>query len=202
MENRSAFEAASAAERTKQKMDLMERYKNVTLENIREEYECYRHFMNEYGPKLVGSDKFNGAVARKTPEQWMNISLEAFGLVTLENYHDKVNDYVEHKKLDTPAKYTVSGNAKRNQGYTKAGIKRHRDMYESIGKKRKESNAFGKKYLEEKREELEARGNRGKKRKLDSIAEREQGWVDAAGDWDDEEENEDPATGALNATDV
>ena len=56
--------------------------------------------------------------------------------------------------------------------------------------------------MEEKKPEMEERGNRGKKRKLDAIAEREQGWEDAAGDWDDEEENEDPAAGARNATDV
>ena len=84
----------------------------------------------------------------------MSLSMEAFGLLTLENYHDACKDYVHHH-VRTDAKYTVSGTARRNQGYTQKGIDRQHELYVAVSKLRKAKTTFGKRYLEEKRKEWE-----------------------------------------------
>ena len=160
-------------------------FQEVTAENIRDDYDSYLHFMDEYGPRLVGLDKFNSVVAKKTPEQWMTRSLEAFGLVTLENYHETVSDSVyKSQPCPTPAKFTVFGTAKRNQGYKQEGLTRHRKLGEMVDEGRKKNKEYGEKYLKEKQEEMAEKGNRGKKRKLEAAEEREKGWENPLNDWD------------------
>ena len=50
---------------------------------------------------------------------------------------------------------------------------------------RKKNKSYGEQYLKEKKEEMDEKGNRGKKRKLEAAEEREKGWENPLNDWDE-----------------
>ena len=68
----------------------------------------------------------------------MKPALEAFGLLILENYFNLAIKEAKNEMSDNNiGKWTQSGNAKRNGGYTSAGLERYKKIYDGVKKSRK-----------------------------------------------------------------
>ena len=170
-------------EKEKRRIESLPKYKEINIGNIRNENdeENYFHFMDHYGPKLVGHKYHEGQCTLVKPEVWMKPTEEAFGLLTLENYHNQVFELVKNNKK-VNSKWTSERKAVRNQGYDKEGIERFGELYEMVVGKRGAANGgnLGAKYLQRKKDELNERRDKGKKRKQDQIKNRQDGWKKAA----------------------
>lgn len=152
---------------------------DVTVETVCDDYDHYKHFMDEYAPKLVPKSIYNRHVTTCAPELWLHPVLEAFGHLTIENYREKVDQWVNHRK-DVEARWTGKReNAKKNQGYSNEGIQRHHDIMDKVAEGRQSDTrkGFGSRYLEEKIEEAEYRMGKGKKRKQEAVDRRERGRI-------------------------
>ena len=153
---------------------------------IRDSYDHYRFFMNEFGPRLVGVKYYKEKHAEVVPEEWLSVAGEGFGILTLENYYASLVKELENN-IRCPAKYTKNGDAKRNQGWSQEGLDRHQSFCEVIAtlrendEKKKERDGgyetYGDRYLKEKKEERDLLFmKRGKKRKEETARNREAGW--------------------------
>ena len=146
----------------------------VTSSNIRSNYETYKHFMDNYGPRIVGKEIFENNCLVKTPEEWMTAAEEAFGLTAMENYHERVHEKVKNnRRID--ARWTVNGEAKRNQGTAQEGIKYYTKVYKEVQASRKEVHAHGRRYMEDKKKEGSEKLTGKRKRKQENQVKREDG---------------------------
>ena len=147
-------------------------FEMVTCETIRTNYEHYKHFMDNYGPKIVGHVEYKNACTTKTPEDWMTEAEEAYRLLSLENYQEFVSEKVNNKKTIQP-KWSVGGVAKRNMGYAEAGINRFDEIFEAVEKTRKEETNYGTEYMKYRQELEEGKIDANQKRKLENMEERQ-----------------------------
>ena len=164
----------NGTEKDKERIEKLEKYRTVQLSRWRrsDEYPLYKHFMDHYGPKLVGSTRWVELRSSKTPEEWMTPYQEAFGLLTMENYEETVKERVVNGRTVTP-KWTRHGTARRNQGYLPEGIKRYREILQEVTRARKDSCAHGEKYRDDWEEKEKNAAEIGKKRRLEEISSRE-----------------------------
>ena len=112
----------NGTERDKRRVEALLKYRRVVSCEWRsgDGYSIYKHFMDNYGPKLVGHTRWEELRGEKTPEECMTPYEEAFGLVTIENYEESVKEKVNNNRSITP-KWTLNGTARRNQGYAPEG---------------------------------------------------------------------------------
>ena len=143
-------------------------FEMVTCETIQTNYNHYKHFMDHYGPKIVGHIEYKNACTTETPEEWMTEAEEAYGLLSLENYKDFVYEKVHNKKAVQP-KWSVGGVAKRNMGYAEAGINRFDEIFEAVEKTRKDETNYGKEYMKYRQELEEGKIDANQKRKLENM---------------------------------
>jgi len=168
------------------RIDKLVKFQKVGHEAIRKEYAQYKHFMNEYGPKLIGAKEYKTKCCQMTPEEWMTRQEETFCFLTLENYHNVVYQKVHHNKKVSP-EWTNVNNPKRNQGYADAGIARYNVIYDVVKKGREENKfKFGEKYLAEKRAKKQEEEDERTQKSDEKIEENEKNVVDPRGDTDDE----------------
>ena len=173
---RNSRQKDNGTEKDKARIEKLEKYRTVPLSQWRrsDEYSLYRHFMDIYGPKLVGNTRWGELRSSKTPEEWMTPYQEAFGLLTIENYEETVKEKVVNGRTVTP-KWTRHGTAKRNQGYLPEGIKRyHEILLQEVTRGRKDNCAHGTKYKEEWEQRERDAAATGKRKQMDEISRREQ----------------------------
>lgn len=162
-----------------EKMNKRTKWREINVDNIRgkDDYGNYKYFMDEFGPAIIGVDDYKKFRDEKSPDEWMTIAEESFVLVSLENYGELVEQQVRYNSKVKPM-YTENGKAKRNQGYTKAGIDKFNEIFEKVVENRKDKT-FGERYLKEKKEEV----RKGKASKEESwlakATKRENGWTGA-----------------------
>ena len=157
------------------------KFVHVTANNIRENYDFYKHFMDVYGPKLVGEEHYKMECDRKTPEEWMTRSEESFGLLTMEDCREQAYQRVRNNKK-VPAKYRLSGNARRNQYYSVHGIQRFNSLMKQTKQRRDADKTFGERYMHEKQQEKKQSGFGLTGKRKRSIEEREMHLVPAVCD--------------------
>ena len=111
-----------------------------TMHNNTEEddngYAEYKHFMDQYGPLLVGKDTIKSYLLDRVPEFWISPTLEAFGLVSIENYNKATDGWIEARDKGRHGKFCQSGNARRNKGYTNEGYREYTRILELVKKNR------------------------------------------------------------------
>ena len=153
---------------------------DVRVETIRSNFDHYRHFMDHYGPKLIGEAEFKKQCTTKTPDEWLTTAEESFGLVSMENYRDMMRARVQNS-AKVPAKYTVVGKAKRNMGFSEAGIDRYSMIYNKVKADRKFCTK-GEQYRKLKQEEAKQRVRAKQLKQEETIRDRENGRKAAACD--------------------
>ena len=148
------------------------RWKDITPASMTEKYEHYKYFMDEFAPKLIGASLHALRSREKLPETWLWSSLEAFGLVTLENYHDVAKKESENKSVPgTLGKFMNRENSKKNGGWNDDGLKRYRSLYHEIETQRKDTKRknWARRYLQEKMEAYAAKHDKSNKRKAENL---------------------------------
>ena len=167
----------NGTERDKRRIEALPKYRRVAPCEWRsaDGYSVYKHFMDNYGPKLVGHTRWEELRGEKTPEEWMTLYEEAFGLLTIENYEDHLKQKVNNNRSVLP-RWTQNGTARRNQGYAPEGIKRFGELIENVNKGRADEseNKFGVRYRDEwKQVEMELTAT-GKRKREDAVSSREE----------------------------
>ena len=171
-----------------ERIDNLVKFQKLDHEKIREKYDQYEHFMDEYGPKLIGAKEYKTKCCQMTPEEWMTRQEETFCLLSLENYHDAVYQKVHHNKKVSP-QWTNVKDAKRNQGYADAGITRYNVIYDVVKKGREKNKfKFGEKYLAEKRAKKQEEEDERTQKSDEKIGEKEKNVVDPRGDSNSEDD--------------
>ena len=107
-------------QKEKEQIQSLPKYKRITIQNIRDEdnEENYFHFMDHYGPKLVGYKYHESQCTLVMPEVSMKATEKAFGLLTLENYHEMIRELVYNNK-----KINSMWTSEKNQDATKDTIR-------------------------------------------------------------------------------
>ena len=154
----------------------------VTVKTMQEKYDDYKYFMDEFAPRLVGDKEYRSKCCENPPETWLCPALETFGLVTFENYLEVATKEARNEEGGGMGKFTQSVSAKRNGGYKTEGLERYKVLYAEVKESRSKRMDFGNKYLEQKREQFAAKEAKSKKRKADSVADREKNAVEMPSD--------------------
>ena len=166
----------NGTDKDRRRVERLPKFRHIPMPEWRnaDGYSIYKHFMNNYGPKLVGHKRWEELRGEKTPEEWMTPYEEAFGLVTIENYEESIKKKVIYDQAVKP-KWTRNGNAKRNQGYAAEGILRYRQILQIVLKGRSDdcSKNLGTRYKDEWKEAEREMAETGKRKRAEVIRSRE-----------------------------
>jgi hypothetical protein len=141
-------------------------YKVSTFLQMRKASFFYKMFFNNFVKQIVGCNVYNDRMHDRSrhPDTLCTVSDEAFCLLVIENYYDRMMEIFRVNKNVTPppklykklsdelgeafnAKYTLSGNTKGTtkvpgKGWTEDGMKRYNQLYNLVIADRKKYPSF------------------------------------------------------------
>ena len=147
-----------------------EEWMDLTTRNMVEDYEKYEFFMDTFAPKICGTSIYDANCQNKPPEDYISPSVEAFALMSIENYRDVLQKAANAKrtrrKQVLKGKYTCNSNAKRLCGYTAEGLYLYNKLVGEVraARKKDKRKEHAQKYMDKKRDQLQGRQSRSKKR--------------------------------------
>jgi hypothetical protein len=120
----------------------------------RSERESFHWFLDEIGSVVVGNNIVEHQKCVKVPSEWLSPSLEAFGLLCVENYFDMIQSKVRKDEVTLQGKWTADGRgSKKNQGWKQEGIRRYNELLERVRLDRREFAKEDELYLKLKQQE-------------------------------------------------
>jgi hypothetical protein len=123
---------------------------------LRKERETFHWFLDTIASAIVGSSMAENIKYIQQPQEWLSRSLEAFGLLCLENYIDMVKSEVRKDWVKEQPRWTKDARGKRkNQGWDQAGIRRYNQLVEIVKENRELYSNEDAYYLNQKRKEKE-----------------------------------------------
>jgi hypothetical protein len=163
---------------------------NSILEGRRER-KSFHWFLDEIASVVVGTSVFEQVKCVKLPSEWLSPSLEAFGLLCIENYFERMKGKANQDEKVSEPKWTAEGRGSRKyQGWKQEGIRRYNVL---VNRVRSDRSEFGKEdeiYLQVKNEErVRLENDRLRKRQVD-LDSRENGIEAAADDFSSDSEAE------------
>jgi hypothetical protein len=163
---------------------------------LREDQESYAWMLDNIAPLVVGSEKYKAENKRVPPTSWMTTSSEAFAVLCLENYYDNIQDIASNEATIRKPLWTNKGlGAKRNQGWSREGLKKFAEYCKAVEKNRSNINLvkIDTKYWKDRQARIDKNEERKRKRE-DTRERRESGWevahVDEWSDDDNEKNNQ------------
>lgn len=103
---------------------------------------------------MVGVTSVDEKKNVEQPTVWLSRSLEAFGLLCVENYFDMMKTQATNKATTAKPLWTADGRGKRkNQGWNQDGIRRYNELCKAVKKDRETLRLEDEIYLNTKREE-------------------------------------------------
>ena len=116
------------------------------------------------------------------------IGLEAFSLLCVENYFERIQSEVKKDARKAEPKWTSDGRgSKKNQGWKQDGIKRYNDLVEKVRQDRASRRKVDELYLGKKHEERMRLENEKLLKRQQVIAGREKELLAAKDDFSDSE---------------
>jgi hypothetical protein len=144
--------------------------------------EAFHWFLDTIGSKLVRVSVFEQVKCVQPPSVWLSPSLEAFGLLCVENYFERTKSKVNKEEMIADAKWTSEGRgSKRNRGWKQEGIRRYNVLLEKVRIDRGTLSKEDSVYLSTKLEERKKYEGMKLKKKEEEISNRERG-MEAAND--------------------
>ena len=120
----------------------------------RKERESFHWFLDEIAPVVVGANLYDQMKCVKLPSEWLTPTLEAFGLLCVENSFERIRSIVLEEDRKAPSKWTSDGRgAKKNQGWHQDGISRYNDLVDEVRRDRASFPKEDEQYLASKVEE-------------------------------------------------
>ena len=112
-------------------------------------------------------------VINKSPREWLPAPLEAYCLLTIENYYQMTQDTVNDEENISEPKWTSNGKGMgRKAGWDEEGIDRYNDLYDMVQENRRLGGARAAelRYLREKKRKYQEERDQVRKRKLDALS--------------------------------
>lgn len=120
----------------------------------RKDPEMFTWFLDEIAAVVVGMNAVEHVKSLKLPCDWLTPSLEAFSLLCLENYFERVQSEVRKDKEKRPQKWTKdSRGSRKNQGWGREAIQRYNKLIESVRRDRATLKKVDESYFTKKQEE-------------------------------------------------
>ena len=124
---------------------------------------------------MVGRASYQERTNR-VPTEWASNSSEAFTYLCVENYYDHITDLAKMKREIRRPKWTASARgAQRNQGWSKEGVERYRDICRRVKDDRAQYKGVDQRYMEKERDDMDSILNKKRKRQH-LVTAREHGW--------------------------
>lgn len=120
----------------------------------RKNKQVFYWFLEEIATVVVGSVYVERVNCTMSPVEWLSPSLEAFSLLCVENFYDRVKSQVNNEDPIRKAKWTEGRGCKKFQGWSEAGIVRYNELIEQVREDRKTYSKVDEGYLKKKKEEL------------------------------------------------
>lgn len=154
----------------------------------REDQESFYWFLDEVASVVVGLNVAEQVKFVKLPCDWLSSSLEAFSLLCVENYFERIQSEVKKDARKAEPKWTSDGRgSKKNQGWKQDGIKRYNDLVEKVRQDRASRRKVDELYLGKKQEERMRLENEKLLKRQQVIAGREKELLAAKDDFSDSE---------------
>jgi len=144
------------------------------LEGMRENSVVFNWFFDNIVPIVIGKKNYDRLHSRKLVSNWVPVSVEAYGMMCVDNYHDRVFDmcFKEEHEVKRDNKYTTVLNKKKrvNQGWGNEGPELYNQLVATIERGRHQAISRGIEeiYYKEKRgirEEKERKVEEARQRK-------------------------------------
>ena len=158
---------------------------NRVLEGRRHR-DTFHWYLDNIASAVVSTRVADQVKSIKRPSEWLTRSLEAFGLVCLENFFEMTRKQIMNR--DSREKYqglwTADGRGKlKNQGWDQAGIKRYNALCEAVKRDREVYHIEDDVYLQAKQEEKQNLEMNRLKKMQDRTESREEGLEAAVDDF-------------------
>lgn len=155
--------------------------------------DTFHWFLDNIASAVVTTRVAEQVKSIKRPSEWLTRSLEAFGLVCLENFFEMTRKQIMNRgRQETyQALWTADGRGKlKNQGWDQAGIRRYNQLCEAVKKDRDMYQIEDDVYLKAKQDEHQKKEMDKLKRRQDMTETRERGLEAAMDDFSDHESDE------------
>jgi hypothetical protein len=155
--------------------------------------DTFHWFLENIASAVVTTRVAENVKSIKRPCEWLTRSLEAFGLVCLENFFEMTrNQIMNHGSREKfKALWTADGRGKlKNQGWDQAGIRRYNQLCQAVKEDREKYQIEDDVYLKAKQEEHQKMEMERLKRRQDLTDTREQGLEAAMDDFGDSSNDE------------
>jgi hypothetical protein len=157
----------------------------------RREQKSFHWFLDEIASVVVGTSVFDQVKCVKLPSEWLSPSLEAFSLLCIENYFERMKGKANQDEKISEPKWTAEGRGSRkHQGWKQEGIRRYNVL---VNKVRSDRNEFGKEdeiYLQVKQDERMRQENDRLRKRQAEFDSRDNGLEAAADDFSSDSEAE------------
>jgi hypothetical protein len=110
-------------------------------------------FLDEIATVVVGSVVVERVNCTQLPREWMTPSLEAFSLLCLENFFERVRSQITNSDPPVRAKWTEGRGSKKFQGWSQPGIQRYNELLDKVREDRKRLRKVEEAYLKHKKDE-------------------------------------------------
>ena len=157
----------------------------------RREQKSFHWFLDEIASVVVGTSVFDQVKCVKLPSEWLSPSLEAFSLLCIENYFERMKGKANQDEKISEPKWTAEGRGSRkHQGWKQEGIRRYNVLVDKV---RSDRNEFGKEdeiYLQVKQDERMRQENDRLRKRQAEFDSRDNGLEAAADDFSSDSEAE------------
>lgn len=130
---------------------------SINLDQVlegRKNKQTFYWFLEEIATVVVGSVFVERVNCIKLPGEWLTPSLEAFSLLCVENFFERVKSQVKNQEPVLAAKWTEGRGCKKFQGWSQAGIVRYNDLVDKVLEDRKTFPKVDEGYLKKKKEDM------------------------------------------------
>ena len=142
---------------------------DVTPQTMAQNYDHYKHFMDEFASQVVGQVQFDIRSCERVPELWLPAAGEAFALLSIENYMEWADKDVRNSP--TAAKHKIgkwnnNSNASRFEGMGTEGLNRYEELYGQVLEARKKDSRrkLAEKYKKYRQDDYDSKQNGMKKK--------------------------------------
>ena len=152
----------------------------------RKNRDSFHWFLDHIASAVVSTRVAEQVKYVKRPSEWLSRSLEAFGLVCLENFYEMTRNQIlnRNSRERFQALWTADGRGKlKNQGWDQEGIKRYNVLCNAVQLDRETYSAEDDVYLSAKQSERQQMEMQRLKKQQDRTENREQGLEPAMDDF-------------------
>ena len=119
----------------------------------RKNRDAFYWFLDEIATVVVGSVAVERVNCTKLPVEWLTPSLEAFSLLCVDNFFERIRSQVKNEDPVARAKWTEGRGCKKFQGWNEAGIVRYNELLDNVRNDRKALQKVDEGYMKQKKEE-------------------------------------------------